>query len=40
MELRWTFEAMADRDAIYDYIEADNPAAAHWMGFLRKKRAA
>ena len=28
MELHWTPEAIADREAIYDYIEADNPAAA------------
>lgn len=28
MELRWTREAIADRDAIHDYIEADRPAAA------------
>ena len=24
----WTAEAIADRHAVYDYIEADNPAAA------------
>ena len=28
MELFWTLEAIQDRDGIYDYIEADNPAAA------------
>jgi addiction module RelE/StbE family toxin len=28
MELFWTPEAIQDRDDIYDYIEADNPAAA------------
>jgi addiction module RelE/StbE family toxin len=28
MELFWTPEAVQDRDKIYDYIEADNPAAA------------
>ena len=28
MELRWTPEAIQDREAIYDYIEADNPTAA------------
>ena len=27
-KLFWTPEAIQDRDAIYDYIEADNPAAA------------
>lgn len=28
MELFWTPEAIQDREAIYDYIEADNPFAA------------
>jgi addiction module RelE/StbE family toxin len=28
MELFWTPEATQDRDEIYGYIEADNPAAA------------
>lgn len=28
MELHWTLEAVQDREAIYDYIEADNPSAA------------
>ncbi|MCX8518227.1 MAG: type II toxin-antitoxin system RelE/ParE family toxin [Rhodoferax sp.] len=28
MDLFWTPEAINDRDAIYDYIEADNPTAA------------
>ena len=28
MDLLWTPEAIQDRDEIYDYIEADNPAAA------------
>ena len=28
MKLKWTPEAIADRESIYDYIEADNPAAA------------
>lgn len=28
MELRWTPEAIADRESIYDHVEADNPAAA------------
>ena len=28
MELFWTQEAIQDRDAIYEYIEADNPVAA------------
>jgi addiction module RelE/StbE family toxin len=26
--LAWTFEALEDRRAIYDHIEADNPRAA------------
>lgn len=28
MELYWTPEAIQDRETIYDYIEADNAAAA------------
>lgn len=28
MKLAWTIEALADRRAIYGYIEADNPQAA------------
>jgi len=28
MKLIWTSRAMRDRDEIYDYINADNPAAA------------
>ncbi|WPX44713.1 MULTISPECIES: type II toxin-antitoxin system RelE/ParE family toxin [unclassified Undibacterium] len=28
MKLFWTREATQDREDIYDYIEADNPAAA------------
>ena len=28
MELRWTPEAIADRESIYARVEADNPAAA------------
>lgn len=28
MQLFWTSEAIQDREQIYDYIEADNPAAA------------
>ena len=26
MKLSWAFEAIADRDGIYDYIEAEKPA--------------
>jgi toxin ParE1/3/4 len=28
MRLEWTLFAQADRDAIFDYIEADSPQAA------------
>lgn len=28
MRLFWTDEALADREAIYDYIEVENPLAA------------
>lgn len=28
MQIYWTLEAFADREAIFDYIEADNPVAA------------
>lgn len=28
MRLEWSHFALSDRDAIFDYIEADNPAAA------------
>ena len=28
MKLEWTRSARADREAIFDYIEADNPRAA------------
>ena len=34
--LYWTPEAIADRDAIYDHIEADNPTAALAMEQLPK----
>ena len=39
MELRWAPEAIADRDAIYDYIEADNPAAAVALDELFEQKA-
>ena len=39
MELHWTPEAIADRDAIYDHIEADNPAAALALDELFQARA-
>ena len=39
MALYWTREAIADRDAIYDYIEADNPAAlAHDPMLVKRLR--
>lgn len=28
MQIYWTLEAFADREAIFDYIETDNPVAA------------
>lgn len=28
MKLRWTPEAINDRNSIYEYIQADNPSAA------------
>lgn len=40
MELFWTPEAIQDRDEIYDYIEADNPAAALALDELMEKKAA
>ena len=39
MELRWVPEAIADRDAIYDYIEADDPAAALALDELFQEKA-
>ncbi|WP_267356548.1 MULTISPECIES: type II toxin-antitoxin system RelE/ParE family toxin [unclassified Methylobacterium] len=38
--LVWTLEALQDRDAIYDYIEADNPAAALTLDKRFAERAA
>ena len=40
MRLTWTFEALADRNAIYSYIEGDNPRAALKLDELFAKRAA
>ena len=40
MKLVWTPEARGDRDAIYAYIENDNPAAALDRDGLFVKRAA
>ena len=39
MKLSWTPEAIADRDAIFDYIEADNPAAAAALDELFSEKA-
>ena len=39
MKLGWTPEAIADRDAIFDYIEADNPAAAAALDELFSEKA-
>lgn len=39
MELFWTPEAIQDRDDIYDYIEADNPAAALALDELFSEKA-
>ena len=38
-ELFWTPEAIQDRDVIYDYIEADNPAAALALDELLAEKA-
>ena len=39
MKLFWTPEAIQDRDEIYDYIEADNPAAALALDELFSEKA-
>ena len=39
MELHWTLEAIQDREAIYDYIEADNPIAALALDELFEEKA-
>lgn len=40
IELFWTPEAAQDRDEIYDYIEADSPAAALALDELFSEKAA
>ena len=40
MKLLWTLEARADREAIYHYIELDNPRAANELDEQFAKRAA
>ena len=39
MELFWTPEAIKDRDNIYNYIEADNPAVALTLDELLSEKA-
>lgn len=39
MELFWTPESTQDREDIYDYIEADNPAAAMALDELFSEKA-
>lgn len=39
MDLVWTLDAIEDREAIYIYIEADNPAAALALDELLAERA-
>ena len=39
MRLFWTPEAIDDRRAIYDYIEADNPSAALELDELLSEKA-
>lgn len=38
MRLEWSIFALADRDAIFDYIEADNPRAAAAVDELISQR--
>ena len=40
MKLFWTPEAIQARDDVYDYIEADNPAAALALDELFSEKAA
>ena len=40
MKLAWTLDARADRDAIYTYIEANNPRAALELDDIFANRAA
>ena len=39
MKLEWTPGAVADRENIYDYVEADNPAAALALDELFSEKA-
>ena len=40
MMLHWTPEAIQDREAIYNYIESDNPATALALDALFEQMAA
>ena len=40
MMLHWTPEAIQDREAIYNYIESDNPGAALALDALFEQKAA
>ena len=39
MKLEWTPDVIADRESIYDYVEADNPAAALALDELFSEKA-
>ncbi|MDD3759558.1 MAG: type II toxin-antitoxin system RelE/ParE family toxin [Acidithiobacillus sp.] len=39
MELYWSTDAIQDRETIYDYVEAHNPAAAQALDELFEERA-
>ncbi|MGE3871766.1 MAG: type II toxin-antitoxin system RelE/ParE family toxin [Parvibaculaceae bacterium] len=39
MKVEWTREAIADRESIYNYIEADNPRAAFELDEQLSRRA-
>ncbi|MDR0780835.1 MAG: type II toxin-antitoxin system RelE/ParE family toxin [Pseudomonadales bacterium] len=39
MELRWTPEAIQNRETIYDYVEANNPIAALALDELFEEKA-
>lgn len=39
MKLAWTREAIADRNNVHDYIEADNPASALALDELFSEKA-
>jgi len=39
MEIYWTHEAIQDREAIFDYVEKDNPVAALKLDALFEEKA-